>query len=164
MPCFSSDDSLQVPLVDLLIAIFGSRLETCIILAIIENISGFSGGAFVMAAPAYIAEIAETKWVKARLKEFLIDRFSTDQLVFKVSRGFGHLHAIDGHPGHLLCQPELRNRLAALLRNLHRLPGSARALDVLDAKVANLPRVQGRPQGSQEVTPVLSGEKQRCDG
>ena len=71
MPCFSSDDSLQVPLVDLLIAIFGSRLETCIILAIIENISGFSGGAFVMAAPAYIAEIAETKWVKARLKEFL---------------------------------------------------------------------------------------------
>ena len=24
-------------------------------------ISGFSGGAFVMAAPAYIAEIAETK-------------------------------------------------------------------------------------------------------
>ena len=77
MPCFSSDDSLQVPLVDLLIAIFSSRLETCIILAIIENISGFSGGAFVMAAPAYIAEIAETKWVKARLKEFLIDRFST---------------------------------------------------------------------------------------
>ena len=70
MPCFSSDDSLQVPLVDLLIAIFSSRLETCI-LAIIENISGFSGGAFVMAAPAYIAEIAETKWVKARLKEFL---------------------------------------------------------------------------------------------
>ena len=70
MPCFSSADSLQVPLVDLLIAIFGSRLETCIILAIIENISGFSGGAFVMAAPAYIAEIAETKWVKARLKEF----------------------------------------------------------------------------------------------
>ena len=66
MPCFSSDDSLQVPLVDLLIAVFGSRLETCIILdAIIENISGFSGGAFVMAAPAYIAEIAETKWVKA---------------------------------------------------------------------------------------------------
>ena len=150
MPCFSSDDSLQVPLVDLLIAIFGSRLETCIILdAIIENISGFSGGAFVMAAPAYIAEIAETKWVKARLKEFLIDRFSTDQLLVKVSRGFGHLHAIDGHPGHLLCQLELRNRLAALLRNLHRLPGSARALDVLDAEVADLPRVENQNQKSK---------------
>ena len=29
--------------------------------SVFDNFSGFSGGAFVMAAPAYIAEIAETK-------------------------------------------------------------------------------------------------------
>ena len=112
-----------------------------------------------MAAPAYIAEIAETKWVKARLKEFLIDRFSTDQLLFKVSRGFGHLHAIDGHPGHLLCQLELRNRLAALLRNLHRLPGSARALDVLDAEVADLPCVENQNQNQNQKSKSKSKSK-----
>merc|ERR1719361_1282353 len=111
-----------------------------------------------MAAPAYIAEIAETKWVKARLKEFLIDPFSTDQLLVKVSRGFGHLHAIDGHPGHLLCQLELRNRLAALLRNLHRLPGSAWALDVLDAEVADLPRVERNLEGARKSLQFFRGK------
>ena len=57
------------------------------------------------------------------------------------------MYATDGHPGHLLCQLELQNGLATLLRHLYRLPRSARPLDVLDAKVADLPRVQGMFQG-----------------
>ena len=53
-----------------------------------------------MAAPAYIAEIAETKYATASFHP-------SKTSIFKVSWGLGHLHAADGDPGHLLRQPQL---------------------------------------------------------
>ena len=82
----------------------------------------------------------------------------------KVSGSFGLVYAADGLLGRLLCQLELRNGMAPFLRNLYHLPCSSWALDVLDAKVANLSRFQGRSWRSQEVTAVLPGEGERCDG
>ena len=80
----------------------------------------------------------------------------------KVSWSFGLMHAVDGLLGSLLWQLELRNGLASFLRNLYHLPGTSRALDVLDAKVANLSHFQGRSRGSQEVAPILPRKGQRC--
>ena len=82
----------------------------------------------------------------------------------KVSGSFGLVYAVDGLLGRLLCQLELRNGMAPFLRNLYHLPCSSWALDVLDAKVANLSRFQGRSWRSQEVTAVLPGKGERCDG